>query len=237
MDDIEKNINDYFINLNKNELSISFYVIRKSLLEAVREVKPKLHGNVLDLACGLMPYKQFLMNDKINNYIGIDLLPTEYHNTVKPDYYWDGETIPLENESVDFVLATEFLEHYFDTEKILVEIKRVLKPGGILFFTVPTVWPLHEIPYDFHRFTPYALEKYFQRAGYSSFVIKTLGGLKYNIALSVALWYDHWLPSKYKKVTKPFLNIFIDYFIKRDTKIDSFKNSQMYSGLYGFVTK
>jgi hypothetical protein len=112
-----------------------------------------------------------------------------------------------------------------------------LKPGGILFFTVPTVWPLHEIPYDFHRFTPYALEKYFQKVGYGSFVIKTLGGLKYNVALSVALWYDHWLPLKYKKITKPFLNIFIDYFVKRDTKIDSFKNGQMYAGLYGFVTK
>jgi ubiquinone/menaquinone biosynthesis C-methylase UbiE len=48
----------------------------------------------------------------------------------------------MDDESVDFVLATEFLEHYFDTEKILVEIKRVLKPGGVLF-SVPNVL-LHE---------------------------------------------------------------------------------------------
>jgi hypothetical protein len=30
--------------------------------------------------------------------------------------YIDG-TIPMDDESVDFVLATEFLEHYFDIEK------------------------------------------------------------------------------------------------------------------------
>tara|TARA_R110000868_G_scaffold173622_1_gene409830 strand:+ start:1216 stop:1770 length:555 start_codon:yes stop_codon:yes gene_type:complete len=184
-----------------------------------------------------MPYKKFLLNGTIEKYIGVDLEQSEYHNEIRPDLYWDGIRIPMDDESVDFVLATEFLEHYFDTEKILIEIKRVLKPGGVLFFTVPNVWPLHEIPYDYHRFTPYALEKHFQQAGYSSFVIKALGGLKYNIALSVALWYDNWLPQKYKRIMKPFLNSFVDYFIKRDNKIVSFTNGQMYSGLYGFVTK
>ena len=233
----EKYIKDWFIELNRKEIPPSFYVIRKSLLEAVTELKPVIKGQVLDLGCGVMPYKKFLLNDTIEKYIGVDLEQSEYHNEIRPDLYWDGIRIPMDDESVDFVLATEFLEHYFDTEKILIEIKRVLKPGGVLFFTVPNVWPLHEIPYDYHRFTPYALEKYFQQVGYSSFVIKALGGLKYNIALSVALWYDNWLPKKYKRIMKPFLNRFVDYFINRDNKIISFNNGQMYSGLYGFVTK
>ena len=119
----EKYIKDWFIDLNRKEIPPSFYVIRKSLLEAVNELKPIIKGRVLDLACGVMPYKQFLMNDSIAEYIGIDLEPSEYHNEVKPDLYWDGDHIPLNDSSVDFVLATEFLEHYFDTAKILLEIK------------------------------------------------------------------------------------------------------------------
>jgi hypothetical protein len=48
-----------------------------------------------------------LLNDSIE-YIGVDLEQSEYHNEVRPDLYWDGITIPMDDESVDFVLATEF---------------------------------------------------------------------------------------------------------------------------------
>ncbi|GGG53183.1 methyltransferase domain-containing protein [Bizionia arctica] len=233
---VKNTINDLFINLNKEKLPLSFYLIRKSLLEAVKEVKPFLHGDVLDLACGILPYKNFLMNDKINKYIGVDLEPTEYHNSVKPDYYWDGKTIPLGDASVDFVLATEFLEHYFDTSSILTEINRVLKPGGILFFTVPSVWPLHEVPYDYHRFTPYALEMHFKNTAYTSWDIKPLGGFNYYFALSFALRYEKISTSK-RKFVKPFVNFVIKLLVRKDNKKISFENGQLYSGLYGFVTK
>ncbi|PZX92467.1 class I SAM-dependent methyltransferase [Flavobacterium aquariorum] len=234
---IDKYKRDWFIDLKLDVLPISFYIIRKSLLAAVTELRPKLHGNVLDLACGVMPYKEFLKNDLIEEYIGIDLEPTEYHNDVKPDYYWDGNKIPLDDASVNFVIATELLEHYFDTNHILKEIKRVLKPGGTFFFTVPSVWPLHEAPYDYHRFTPFALDEYFKKSKFSSWEIKPLGGFHYHLALSFALWNDYRLSGKYKKIIKPFLNMFLEFLLKKDKKNLIFKNGEMYSGLYGFVTK
>lgn len=237
--DIEKYTNDWFIDLKPEFLPVSVYVIRTSLLAAVIELKSKLNGKVLDLACGIMPYKEYLMSDKIEEYIGIDLEPGEYHHDVKPDLYWNGIEIPLDNSSVDFVLATEFLEHYFDTASILREINRVLKPGGILFFTVPGVWPLHEAPYDYHRFTPFALEEHFKRAQYSLSLIKPLGGFYYHFALSLALWFEFRFSKKYRKILKPFLNVFISSLLKKDNKSEKlpFKNGQMYSGLYGFATK
>lgn len=237
INNLEKYIGDWFINLKPEKMLISFYVIRKSLLEAVTELKPKLHGVVLDLACGVMPYKDFLKNDLIEKHIGIDLEPTEYHHDVKPDYYWDGEKIPLNDASVNFVIATEFLEHYFDTNHILTEIQRVLKTGGTFFFTVPSVWPLHEAPYDYHRFTPYALEEHFKKVGFSSWQIKPLGGFHYNLALSLALWNDYRIPQKKQKLIKPFLKFVVEFLMKKDKKEPNFKNNQMYSGLYGFVIK
>jgi len=237
INNVEKYITDWFIDLKPEKMPVSFYIIRKSWLGAVTELKPKLKGKVLDLACGVMPYKKYLLSDKVEDYIGIDLEPTEYHHAVKPDFYWNGVDIPLENASVDFVLATEFLEHYFDTAVILKEIKRVLKPGGVFFFTVPGIWPLHEAPYDYHRFTPFALEEHFKKSEFTSWEIKPLGGFDYHLALSFALWNDNRLPKKYKKIVKPFLNVFLKFLIKKDNKPLSFKNGQMYSGLYGFVTK
>lgn len=237
--DVEKIIKDWFINLKPEILPISVYLIRKSLLAAVSELKPRLNGKVLDLACGIMPYKEFLMSDKIENYVGIDLEPSEYHHDVKPDFYWNGMEIPLEDASVDFVLATEFLEHYFDTATILKEIKRVLKPGGIFFFTVPGIWPLHEAPYDYNRFTPFALEEHFKQAQYTSSVIKPLGGFYYHFSLSLALFFEFRFSKKYRTIMKPFVSVFTNFLIKKDNKTEElpFKNGQMYSGLYGFATK
>jgi SAM-dependent methyltransferase len=237
VNNVEKYISDWFINLKPDKMLISFYIIRKSLLAAVTELKPKLHGSVLDLACGVMPYKELLKSSAVKEYIGIDLEPTEYHHDVKPDYYWDGKNIPLDDASVNFVIATEFLEHYFDTTHILKEIKRVLKPGGTFFFTVPSVWPLHEAPYDYHRFTPFALEEYFKRSEFSSWEIKSLGGFNYHLALSFALWNDFKIQKKKQKLIKPFLNIVVKFLIKKDKKELNFKNNQIYSGLYGYVVK
>jgi SAM-dependent methyltransferase len=228
---------DPFINLKVDKMLISFYLIRKSLLAAVSELKPKLYGTVLDLACGVMPYKEFLKNDLIKEYIGVDLEPTQYHHLVKPDYYWDGNKIPLEDSSVDFVIATEFLEHYFDTNHILKEINRVLKPGGIFFFTVPNIWPIHEAPYDYHRFTPFTLEEHFKKNHFSSWEIKPLGGFHYHLALSLALWNDFRLQRKHKKIFKPFLNLFLKFLVKKDKKTNTLQNGDLYSGLYGFVEK
>lgn len=230
-------IRNEFIELKKSNLPISYYLIRKSILNAVAELKLKINGRVLDLGCGIMPYKEFLNKDKALDYLGIDIEPTEYHNTVKPDYYWNGETIPFDNDSFDFVIATEFLEHYFDTSKILKEIQRVLKPGGTFFFTVPNVWPIHEAPFDYHRFTPFSLEQHFKESMFSSWDIMPLGNSNYHLAISLAIWFDNSLPKKYLKFVKPFFNIFLNFLVKKDKKSKQINNGLMYSGLYGFVIK
>lgn len=237
--DIEKIKKDWFIELNIKKLPLSVYIVRKSLLKSVSELKPQLKGKVVDLACGIMPYKEFLLSDKIEDYIGIDLEPTEYHHDVKPDLYWDGVQIPLDDASLDFILATEFLEHYRDTNTVLQEVKRVLKPGGVFFFTVPGVWPLHEVPHDYHRFSPFILEEYFKQNKFSSWDIKPLGGAYCHFALSLALFFEFRFSKKYRKFIKPFLGVFIKSLIRKDNlKIQlPFGNGQLYSGLYGFVTK
>ena len=46
--------------------------------------------------------------------------------------------IPLKDKVVDMVFSNSVLEHIKDLDKVLVEVFRVLKPGGRLVFTVPT---------------------------------------------------------------------------------------------------
>jgi len=49
----------------------------------------------------------------------------------------DAECIELPDSFVDVVLALDILEHLDYPNKCLVEIKRVLKPGGKLILSVP----------------------------------------------------------------------------------------------------
>lgn len=231
--------NRSFIHPELIHSGYAFYAIRISLLAAIDELKTKIQGRVLDLGCGIMPYKEYLEeNGQISEYIGVDLEQSDYHNTLKPHLFWDGFVIPMEDNSCDWIIATEFLEHYHETESILSEINRVLKPGGTFFFTVPCIWTLHEVPYDAHRFTPFTLEKHFTNTKFTNIEIKALGGNDLSLAITYGLWLDNagfegWKKRFFRRIFKGFFH----FLLKRDKKTFSFENGKLPSGLYGFIKK
>src|SRR5438105_13568404 len=53
----------------------------------------------------------------------------------------DALDLPFPDEAFDRVIVSEVLEHIWDDERALVEIVRVLRPGGRVAATVPTRWP------------------------------------------------------------------------------------------------
>ncbi len=160
---------------------------RRSILSALRRELPRLTGTVLDIGCGHMPYKTLVLSppSRATQYIGIDLPNNEYR---EPDLAWDGRTIPLEPASADCALATELLEHCSDPEAVLRATFRVLKPGGFLFLTVPFLWPLHSVPRDEYRFTPFSLERHLRNAGFVDVQLRALGGWEASLAQLLGLW-------------------------------------------------
>jgi len=59
----------------------------------------------------------------------------------------------VENDSVDFVTSVSVLEHVKYPQQVVKEMLRILKPGGIIYISVPFIFPFHADPYDFYRFT------------------------------------------------------------------------------------
>jgi len=62
-------------------------------------------------------------------------------------YEWNEMRLPFPDESLDFALSFETIEHTFQYEDLLAEIHRVLKKGGGFLLTTPNLlWdPIHSI--------------------------------------------------------------------------------------------
>jgi len=211
--------------------------VRQAILNALDLHLENLKGRVLDIGCGRMPYKQLVLSppSQAEEYIGLDLTGNLYH---KPDLEWDGNTIPLASNSVDCALAIEVLEHCPVPERVMGEALRVLKPGGTLFFTVPFLWPLHDVPYDEYRYTPYALERHLQNVGFEQIALKALGGWDASLAHMIGLWVRRRPLSSSQRFIFSRMVMPLVWFLRRlDTPPTEFHNNLMVSGISGTAIK
>jgi len=106
------------------------------------------NGRVLDIGCGGSPYAEFFPNRT-----SLDIVPGEGIDVVADVH----DLSSLKKEEFDVVLCTEALEHFQNPFKAVEEMARVLKKGGLLILTTRFMFPLHEAPHDYFRFTEYGL--------------------------------------------------------------------------------
>jgi len=232
----------YYTNIKIDKKYLELYTVRTAIFDSIKENLSKFNGIILDIGCGIMPYREFiLVNRDKTSYIGIDFekpAGAEYE-MVKPDLFWDGFTIPLEDNSVDTVLATELFEHCANTDIILKEVFRVLKTGGNLIFTVPFIWNLHLVPYDEYRYTPFALKRLLANSGFVDIDLKALGLWDASLAQILGIWFKN-RPSRLKN-SFSFLCIWaIKFLLKKDKWFDKSKiynEGVMLTGVSGTATK
>lgn len=60
-------------------------------------------------------------------------------------------------EKFDIVVLCEVLEHIKDPEKAITNILCILSPGGMLIGSTPFLFPIHDGPHDYWRFTRFQL--------------------------------------------------------------------------------
>lgn len=128
-----------------------------------------LSGQVVDLAGGGgASYYDYLPKH-------ISIIRTNYtpHGT---DLVVDfNKPLPFADQSLDAVLLFNALYIAEDRDFLLSEIKRVLKPGGRAFVSMPFIYNEMKEPHDFCRLTHEGLEVECRRAGFSGVSITRLG--------------------------------------------------------------
>ncbi|MGH2920631.1 MAG: class I SAM-dependent methyltransferase, partial [Gaiellaceae bacterium] len=97
--------------------------------------------------------------------------------------------VPLPDHDADTLLMTSVLEHLEQPERGVAEAFRLLKPGGHLILTAPFIWPIHEAPRDFFRYSPYGLRHLLEEAGFEVLEVQPLAGAwtTFSLELSYAL--------------------------------------------------
>ncbi|MCX8108509.1 MAG: class I SAM-dependent methyltransferase [Verrucomicrobiae bacterium] len=144
------------------------YLERRSLQQALIELSDFVqHGVILDVGCGMKPYEPLLAGAH-DRWIGTDnplSMKSSYDELVMADVYADCLALPFQHATFDTVICTQVIEHVPEPQRAICEIARVLRPGGVLILTAPMLWPLHEEPYDFFRYTSHGLSRLLTSAG------------------------------------------------------------------------
>lgn len=140
-----------------------FYLARKALWDAMVGLAGSARGRLLDVGCGTQPYR--ILFD-VDEYIGLEVDSPNARANGTADIYYDGGSFPLPDAGFDTVVCSQVLEHVFNPDDFIDELRRVLVPGGRLILTVPFVWDEHEQPHDFARYSSFGLRALLERHGF-----------------------------------------------------------------------
>ena len=178
---------DLFTNDTSDEVSYAMSLRHfKAYLFASQLCSPQ--SQLLDLGCGSGAGAVFL-SQQGHSVTAVDvdselihLLPTVWPASKINWKWYDGQILPLANNSCDIVTSFQVIEHVPDASLFLKEIFRVLKPKGCLVLTTPNR-TLRVAPcqrpwnrYHIHEFWPWELKRSLYKAGFRGVDLMGLHG-------------------------------------------------------------
>ena len=155
-------------------------------------------GKILDLGCGRGEFLKGFIRCGLNGY-GVDR--STIAKSICPEAEilqsdLENNTLPFNDNFFDVVFSKSVLEHFYYPEKLVQEIYRILKPGGLVITMVPDWESVYKIFYDdyTHRtpFTLNSLRNIFKIYGFDQVKVEKIRQLPF-------LWSLPWL--------KPFCSI------------------------------
>ncbi len=119
---------------------------RRKLFQRWLAELPQQSVSVLDVGGRIQPYRALV--PRVARYVAVDLRPTSLVSVIA-----NAEHLPFAEQQFDLVLCTQMLEYAPDPGRVVSEIYRVLKAGGIFLCSVPSL-ALRDSDEDRWRFWP-----------------------------------------------------------------------------------
>jgi len=171
------------------------WLILRNKKRSLAEISQLACGKILDIGAGTRKIEEHLASDC--EYISLDYMDTAinwYHT--RPHIYGDAQRLPIKDGVFDTVLLLDVLEHLPEPEEAIREAKRVLRKEGALLVQTPFLYPIHDAPHDYQRWTSFGLRQLAKRYGFDIEKEWIYGspletaGLLMNLALSREMLYS-----------------------------------------------
>ena len=109
---------------------------------------------ILDVGCATGGFLNFLRDKGFSKLYGIDIIKKYVDIAENPNIkLGDVYSIPFEDDSFDVVVLDQVIEHLVDVKGALIEVRRVLKDGGIVCVGIPDASKYDELYFfDFYWF-------------------------------------------------------------------------------------
>ncbi|MHB8393886.1 MAG: class I SAM-dependent methyltransferase [Candidatus Dormibacteria bacterium] len=111
-------------------------------VRTVERVDPR---DILDVGCG-DGFFLLRVRNVLSHEVGCSGLDADAQSVAKAQAHGidcrvglADQTLPFQDSSFDLVFAGEIIEHVADTDRMLEEVSRVLRPGGYLLLTTPNL--------------------------------------------------------------------------------------------------
>jgi SAM-dependent methyltransferase len=108
----------------------------------------KSDGRCLIVGAGDNP----AMNEKLSRYFS-RITITDVVRGAGTNVICDGHDLPFCDDAFDAVIAVAVLEHVLSPERVVAEMTRVLKKGGVVYADTAFMQQVHMGRFDFARFT------------------------------------------------------------------------------------
>lgn len=146
---------------------------RRLFRRVIQQLRVPASSEVLDIGCGTGGNLRLLREFGFSGIAGADISPqaVQYCRLKGFDRVEVGavEDLPFPSDSFGLGLLTDVLEHVEDDVSALVEVRRVLRPGGSLIVTVPAfmgLWgPQDEVSHHLRRYTAPEIREVIEASG------------------------------------------------------------------------
>lgn len=189
-------IHSFCLGVSAKQCRSLFYMAQKITRRSLEKFLSRHASDerVLDIGSGGSSYGRFFPNR-----ISVDIDPKR-----GPDIVGDAHDLPFKDGEFTFVLCTEVLEHVQDPKRAILEMRRVLSLGGTLVLTTRFVYPLHDSPGDYWRFTKYGLQELFKEWDIVELVPETQTFSAIAVLLQRLTFQTR---LRFNKITKAFLTL------------------------------
>jgi len=154
--------------MNVTARKLSKLLSRKGIYPFITSEVSALSRNALVLNVGAGGDVQAHL-ENLARTSGISVVHSDIDPNRRPAIVDDISRSTFAERSFDAVIMIEVLEHVRQPQQAADEIFRLLKPGGRVILTTPFIFPIHDRPYDFFRFTKYGLAALF--SSYESVIV------------------------------------------------------------------